>query len=315
MVTPISVFARADNLVQMAPINGGAEALEEWFEKAENLTTVTMWRWSPDWLLATPLYEKAATGFRLTKQHERAMVAFEKASLGQARQSGTWQAAKHLESAAAAAKDLRRWSEVAAYERRAAELLVGCGRPQAAAEVLARGAKILEEVDGMEAAKLYEEACGLLEDDDGADYTAGDTFRAAIGLAVRQQRYTDAAALYMRWAAAARKANAVETQSKAYTCAVLLHLFVGDVDGAQRCFDECCSAEAFTHSAMCSWTEEVLRAYEGGDADEVRAAVQGGSANLQQLDYLVVRLAKQLPVGGQEGLARRAGEDGVSDLC
>lgn len=53
-----------------------------------------------------------------------------------------WDAAKHMESAAALAKDLNNWNEVADFYRRASELYVVCGRSQAASDALAKGARL-----------------------------------------------------------------------------------------------------------------------------------------------------------------------------
>lgn len=52
-----------------------------------------------------------------------------------------WDAAKHMESAAALAKDLSNWKEVADFYRKAAELYMECGRPQPASDALAKGAR------------------------------------------------------------------------------------------------------------------------------------------------------------------------------
>lgn len=52
-----------------------------------------------------------------------------------------WDAAKHMESAAALAKDLRNWREVGDLYRRASELYIECSRSQPASDALAKGAR------------------------------------------------------------------------------------------------------------------------------------------------------------------------------
>lgn len=52
-----------------------------------------------------------------------------------------WDAAKHMESAAALAKELGNWTEVADFYRRASELYILCGRSQPASDALAKGAR------------------------------------------------------------------------------------------------------------------------------------------------------------------------------
>lgn len=52
-----------------------------------------------------------------------------------------WDAAKHMESAAALAKELGNWREVADFYRQASELYNECGRSQPASDALAKGAR------------------------------------------------------------------------------------------------------------------------------------------------------------------------------
>lgn len=52
-----------------------------------------------------------------------------------------WDAAKHMESAAALAKELGNWNEVTDFYRRASELYMECGRPQPASDALAKAAR------------------------------------------------------------------------------------------------------------------------------------------------------------------------------
>ncbi|GMH01405.1 hypothetical protein Nepgr_003244 [Nepenthes gracilis] len=56
---------------------------EKLMVKADKLTKLSFTRWNADWKSATLLYEQAAKGFRDTKNHEKAKLAFEKASKGQ----------------------------------------------------------------------------------------------------------------------------------------------------------------------------------------------------------------------------------------
>ncbi|KAB2081211.1 hypothetical protein ES319_A05G116800v1 [Gossypium barbadense] len=96
--------------------------------KADNLTTLSLTRWSADWESATRLYEQAANGFRVSKDYENAKSAFEKASKGREMLSSPWDAAKSMESAAAIAK-------------KASELYMQCDRPQYASDSLAKAAR------------------------------------------------------------------------------------------------------------------------------------------------------------------------------
>lgn len=52
-----------------------------------------------------------------------------------------WDAAKHMESAAALAKEVGNWKEVSDFYRRSSELYIECGRSQPASDALAKGAR------------------------------------------------------------------------------------------------------------------------------------------------------------------------------
>nr|KJB56351.1 hypothetical protein B456_009G116300 [Gossypium raimondii] len=114
--------------------------------KADNLTTLSLTRWSADWESATRLYEQAANGFRVSKDYEKAKLAFEKASKGREMLSSPWDAAKSMESAAALAKELRNWTEVIDFYRKASELYMQCDRPQFASDSLAKAARYTDAV-------------------------------------------------------------------------------------------------------------------------------------------------------------------------
>ncbi|CAK8572373.1 unnamed protein product [Lathyrus sativus] len=107
--------------------------------KADKLTKLSLTRWSADWKIATGLYEQAAIGFRGSKNHEKDKLAYEKASQGQEMLSSPWDAAKHMESAAALAKELSNWREVGDFYQKASQLYMECSRPQPASDALAKG--------------------------------------------------------------------------------------------------------------------------------------------------------------------------------
>ncbi|MBA0598712.1 hypothetical protein Gorai_008459, partial [Gossypium raimondii] len=174
-------------------------------------TKLSLTRWSADWKSATLLYEQAANGFRVSKDYEKAKLAFEKASKGQEMLASPWDAAKHMESAAALAKELRNWTEVIDFYRRASELYMQCDRPQPASDSLAKAARALEDALPDDAVQLYTDACVILEDD-GKEQMAFDLFRAAASVYVKLEKFTDAATFLLRLGLAADKCNARNSQ-------------------------------------------------------------------------------------------------------
>lgn len=274
--------------------------------KADKLTKLSLTRWSADWRGATLLYEQAAVGFRLAKDYEKAKVAFEKASKGQEMLSSQWDAAKHMESAAALAKELNNWGEVADFYRRASELYTECGRSQPASDALAKGARALEDAAPDEAIQLYTDACTILEED-GKEQMAFDLYRAATSVYIKLEKYADAATFLLRWGLAADKCKATYSQFKAYLSAVVVYLYAHDFKEAEKCYNDCSQIDAFLSSDQGRCASKLLSAYADGDIEEIKRVAQ--SSTISNLDHMIIRLARKLPTGDVSAMKANAGNE------
>ncbi|CAA0840778.1 Gamma-soluble NSF attachment protein [Striga hermonthica] len=78
------------------------------------------------------------------------------------------------------------------------------GSSQGALDALTKGARALKDKSPDEAIQLYVVACDLLEEDENVQMTF-DLYRAAVGVYVKLEKYTDAATFPLRWAVAADK--------------------------------------------------------------------------------------------------------------
>lgn len=274
--------------------------------KADKLTKLSLTRWSADWRGATLLYEQAAVGFRLAKDYEKAKVAFEKASKGQEMLSSQWDAAKHMESAAALAKELNNWGEVADFYRRASELYTECGRSQPASDALAKGARALEDAAPDEAIQLYTDACTILEED-GKEQMAFDLYRAATSVYIKVEKYADAATFLLRWGLAADKCKATHSQFKAYLSAIVVYLYAHDFKEAEKCYNDCSQIDAFLSSDQGRCASKLLSAYADGDIEEIKRVAQ--SSTISNLDHMIIRLARKLPTGDVSAMKANAGNE------
>ncbi|XP_052202659.1 gamma-soluble NSF attachment protein [Diospyros lotus] len=272
---------------------------EKLIAKADKLTKLSLTRWSADWKSATLLYEQAGNLFRLAKKYEKAKVAFEKASQGQEMLSSPWDAAKHMESAAALAKELGNWNEVADFYRKASELYKECGRSQPASDALAKGARVLEETAPDEAIGLYTDACAILEED-GKEQMAFDLYRAATSVYIKLEKYGDAATFLLRWGLAADQCNATHSQCKAYLSAIIVYLYANDFKSAEKCYNDCCQIDAFLSSDQSRCASKLFSAYTDGDVEEIERVAQ--SSTIKNLDHVIIRLARKLPTGDVSGL-------------
>lgn len=281
---------------------------EKMMKKADKLTKLSFTRWNADWNSATALYEQAALAFRHAKENAKAKEAFEKASMGQERLSSPWQAAKHLESAGALAKELQNWNEVADYYKRASELYTECGKPQPAADALARGARALEDAVPDEAVRMYIDSCGILEDE-GKDQMAFDTYRAVANLYLKLERYSDAATVLLRWGLAADKCKAVHSQCRAYLSAIIVYLYAHDFKQAEQCYNDCFQIEVFSNSEQSDCAEKLLQAYREANIEEIKHLGQSKSA-ITNLDHMIIRLARKLPTGDLNAIVLSNAEEG-----
>ncbi|KAK5827060.1 Gamma-soluble NSF attachment -like protein [Gossypium arboreum] len=280
--------------------------------KADKLTRLSLTRWSADWKSATLLYEQAANGFRVSKDYEKAKLAFEKASKGQEMLASPWDAAKHMESAAALAKELRNWTEVIDFYRRASELYMQCDRPRPASDSLAKAARALEDALPDDAVQLYTDACVILEDD-GKEQMAFDLYRAAASIYVKLEKFTDAATFLLRLGLAADKCNARNSQCKAYLSAIIVYLYAHDLKQAEKCYNDCSQIDAFLRSDQNRCASKLLSAYTEGDVEEIKRVAQ--SSTISNLDNVIIKLARKLPTGDVAELKEEAakGEEEALD--
>ncbi|XP_021734209.1 gamma-soluble NSF attachment protein-like [Chenopodium quinoa] len=281
---------------------------EKQMAKADKITKLSFTRWNADWKNAAVLYEQAAIAFRLAKQNEKAKLAFEKASKGQEMLSSPWDAARFMESAAAMAKELGSWNEVADFYKRASELYIECGRSQPASDALAKGARALEESMPEEAARLYISACEILEEDE-KEQMAFDLYRAAASVYIKLEKYEDAAATLLRLGLAADKSNAKNSQCKAYLSAIIVYLYTHDFKQAEKCYNDCLQTDAFMDSDQFRVASKLMSAYREGDIEEVKRVAQ--SSTISNLEHVIIRLARKLPTGELHAIrAEVAGEEG-----
>lgn len=220
--------------------------------------------------------------------------------------SSPWDAAKHMESAGALAKELGRWNEVSDHYRRASELYNECGRSQPASDALAKGARALEDVEPEEAVRLYTDACAILEED-GKEQMAFDLYRAITSIYIKLEKYADAATFMLRLGLAADKCNAVNSQCKAYLSAIIIYLYAHDFQQAQKCYNDCSQIAGFLNSDQSRCAIKLLSAYEEGDAEEIKRVAQSSSTS--HLDHTIIRLARKLPTGDLKDIKIEANDE------
>ncbi|CAN6454778.1 unnamed protein product [Victoria cruziana] len=296
----------------MASTETQLQDAEKMMVKADKMTRLSLTRWKADWRNATLLYEKAALTFRHARAPEKAKEAFVKAARGHEMLSSPWDAAKHMESAAALAKEVGNWGEVSDFYRRASEYYTECGRSQPATDALAKGARLcaLEEAVPEDAIQMYADACTIFEEDEKMQMTF-DLYRSAMSLYIKLDRFSDAAAFLLRWGLAADKCKAVNCQCKAYLSAIIVCLYAHDFQQAQNCYNDCAQIDAFISSDQNRCAEKLLSAYAEADQEEIKRITL--SSTISNLDHVIIRLARKLPTGDLSSLNTDPKEDETLD--
>jgi len=233
---------------------------------------------------------------------------WERAATGHLAQKSPWHAAKALERAGEMARDAKDWPEVKACFERSSELCLEEGRPATAAEALIKAAKALEEPEPSEATELYLRGIYLLEDC-GKGNLAGETFRSAIAHSVRNQKWSNAAMLSMRFAASCDAAGADHSQCKAYLGAIVIWLYAEDASQAWATYQDALAVTKFSSSDEAFAAEAVIEAYGEGVDTAVKDAVKFHHA-FSHLDNCVARLAKKLPAGDVVAMSEVLGGHG-----
>lgn len=281
-----------------------AEAERLWKE-ATKLTTPGLLRWSLDWEQATPMFERAGQLFRQGGANARAKECYERAAVGQERQKSGWHAAKALEKAGEVAAAMGLWEEVEQHYSRAAELFAEEGRPTAAAEAAARGARALEEQRPEASTLMYRRAVEWLEDA-GKDALAGDVFRQAIAQLLRAEKWADAVSMLLRFAASCDGAGARNSQCKAYLGAVVVWLYAGKANDAWITYQDALAVDTFTSSDEAFAADALFDAYRSGEAAAIQGTIKH-SPVFTNLDNQVARLARKLPQGDLAIMAAQLG--------
>lgn len=289
-----------------------AREADKLYNEAVKLSTPSLLRMrlTGEWEQATPLFERAAMLYKQTGNLACAKECYERAATGQERQKSGWHAAKALEKAGEVAKELGLWDDVEAHYTRAAELFAEEGRPQAAAEAAARGARALEERRPEAAQQLFRKAVEWLEDE-GKDMLAGDVFRQAVAQLVRSQKWADAVSMLLRFAASCDGMGARNSQCKAYLGAVVVWLYAGKANDAWVTYQDALGVDEFARSDEAFAADALFDAYRSGEAAVIHETVKRNVV-FTNLDNQLARLARQLPQGELAVMSRQLGGNGGS---
>ncbi|GMY38037.1 gamma-soluble NSF attachment protein [Fagus crenata] len=236
-----------------------------------------------------------------------------------------------MESAAALAKELSNWTEVADFYRKACELYIVCGRTQLASDALAKAARALEDDVPDEAIQLYIEAGSILEEDE-KEQMAFDLYRAATCVYIKLEKCCNfplemgiSSCNYQLLSPILRgklqhpytcrapfkqgllcipsvhlKLSSLTLQillpcHLAYLSAIIVYLYARDFKQAEKCYNDCAQIDVFLGNDHGRCASKLLSAYSEGNIEEIKRVAQ--SSTISNLDHVIIRLARKLPTG------------------
>lgn len=267
---------------------------EQQIKEADKLSTKTLLRWKPDWEAASVLYEKAGTNFKNAKSYEKAKDAFKKASNAQYQMDLVHTAAKHLETAAGMAKELKQVEEGATLYEKASLLYRENGSGFNAAENLAKAAKLIEPANVDKAMEYLKQACEVFELEDKEHYS-GDTFKIAISLFLRNKKYADCVELMKNQSRIFTKLNQLHDLHKGYLSIIVIHLYCDDFVAANNLYSQYCEeAPQFMQSQEGVAAGELLDAFEKRNADFLKAVTNKQLFTF--LDNQITKIARSMTI-------------------
>jgi len=250
----------------------------------------------PDYEGAALSYEQAATNFKNAKSYQKAKEAFQKASNMQYTSNLTFSAAKNLESAATMAKELEEDSEAAELFQQSSAYYREQSGSEKSAECLLRAASCLEKSDPDKAVQLCMDACQLYEIDEKEQF-AGQAFRTAISLLLRNKKFDETLELMKTQCKIFEKLNHLNDLFKTYLSILVLHLIRDDFVAAEKAYQEFLIFPGYLHSPESVVAGELLDAFEKRNGEALKTCLSKQVFTF--LDNQVVKLAKTLKITGE----------------
>lgn len=266
-----------------------AIALVKDAEKAEHKKNMFFQK-SPDWEKAADCYQRAAQIYRspAVKKTDAAVYAFDKASACHAQCGAKFFAGVALENAANVLRDAKSQKQAAAKFVEASQMYLLGENVEKCAESLIKAAKAQVEVDADAAIQNYLDVITLYEENEKHIYIA-DTWRAVLGLLLRQERHADAVQLLLRMFPTFRLLGQEDYLYKAQLSMIVVQLATGDTAAANSSIDK---FEGLVDCPEGRAAMELVEKFEEGDFERVAELTKEQTFTL--LENQVARTARSL---------------------
>jgi len=259
-------------------------------------TSAMSFKFRPDWETACAEYEKAVTCFKVAKDMQRAIDASVKASEAHTHlDNKMYMSAKHLETAAFFARDLKRPDEAARLYEEAASFHQMDGEYGAAAEDLAKGGKALEGHDDARGGALMVAACENIDqiEEEGKLGMSVDVYKQAVSYMLRTAQLGAAATLLHKQMPVHHRLQQPHGVARAALSLVVVGLADDDFDGAEAAHHSALErGDGYAGSDEAGVGGKLLQGYTSQSEEALAVAVS--SHLLAHLENQVTRTAKSL---------------------
>ncbi|KAI8922460.1 soluble NSF attachment protein [Powellomyces hirtus] len=272
-------------------------------EKARNKKTL-FGKQKPDWDMAVQNFEAAATCFKNARAYDYCVEAYVKAAEGHRQLDSLFLAAKALESAATiAGQQLKQPAQSADLYRQTSEFFLAQGSHDRAGEALEKAAKALETTDVNKCIEFYDESCRIYEDENKLRFGV-DTFKRAIGVCLRNQRYDKALELSGRLSDAFSKLEQRPNFCKQALSSIVILLAKGDEAGADNHLAMLAGQHGFAQSEEGGIAQALIEGMQNGDQEALNGALKRTA--VQFLDNEIARTARELKAPAGRGPGQKS---------
>lgn len=251
---------------------------------------------SPDYILASEEYSKAANMFRNLNEFDQAADCYIKASECNKQLGSFYLAAKALETAGGVISKSNAEKAAMLYKQ-AGELYNLSNNPDKSCEILEKAAQT--EPDFQKALEYYLEALALYESEDRTRFGL-ETFKRCISFCCKHAKFKNAIQVSQRLEEALQKMKNSSMYHRQVLSSILIQLSQGEFLDAEMKWSKACgryieltrlSIENSEEGTICV---ELLQAFENGDQEEFNRVLSAHLINY--LDFEIIKLARAIVV-------------------
>jgi len=264
---------------------------EEHIRKAEKYLKTSFMKWTPDYDPAADEFSRAATCFKVGKEHDRTLDALTRACECYKEVKSLYQAAKMLEQSVIICRDAGKLDQIVDLSSRGAMLYRQAGNPESAAQLLEKGAKILEPKFPEKALDLYAKAAVTIATEDRPK-EAAEYLTKVARLNAKAKRYEETIKTLRQTIELQQDCGKTMLTGRLVGGLVLTQLALEDVVAANKAYSE---FGGWCETDLAGALQEVLQAFEDEDAEAAKAGLNKPA--IKNLDIEFARMAvKDIPL-------------------